>query len=104
MNSGGSMSSHMMLVVGLVAVVSLTGPPASAQARGGFAQEPLPAGQTNDPYPQPIVSNEGIIAVTAREFASLPDIDDVAARMMTLVEEPVSRRLFVSDMRGPLYT
>ena len=35
---------------------------------------------------------------------SLPDIDGVAARMMTLVEEPRSRRLFVSDMRGVLYT
>ena len=24
--------------------------------------------------------------------------------MMTLVEEPASKRLFVNDMRGPLYT
>ena len=94
------MSSRLTCLVALVAVVFFTSSQASAQARGGFAPEPLPAGQTNDPYPQPIVSNEGIIAVTVREFASLPDIDGVAARMMTLVEEPVSRRLFVSDMRG----
>ena len=60
-----------------------------------------PPGQTNDPFPQPIVSNEGVITVTLREFASLPDIDGVAARMMTLVDEPTTRRLFVSDMRGP---
>jgi glucose/arabinose dehydrogenase len=39
-----------------------------------------------------------------REFAALPDMAGVAARMMTLVEEPMSRRLFVTDMRGPLYT
>jgi hypothetical protein len=65
--------------------------------------QPLPAGQTNDPFPQPIVSHEGVIVVTLREFATLPDIDNVPARLMTLVEEPGARRLFVSDMRGVLY-
>ncbi|MDH4063126.1 MAG: PQQ-dependent sugar dehydrogenase, partial [Acidobacteriota bacterium] len=35
---------------------------------------------------------------------SLPDIDGVAARMMHLVDEPVTKRLFVNDMRGPLYS
>jgi hypothetical protein len=39
-----------------------------------------------------------------REFASVPDIDGVAARMMNLVNEPGTRRLFVNDMRGPLYS
>ena len=57
-----------------------------------------------DPFPQPIAAAAGAITVTLREFASLPDIDGVAARMMTLVEEPSTRRLFVSDMRGQLYT
>ena len=72
--------------------------------RGGRGpQEPLPPGQTNDPFPQPIASTEGVITVTLREFASLPDIDGVAARAMTLVEEPSTRRLFVSDMHGLLY-
>ena len=45
-----------------------------------------------------------MITVTLREFASLPDIDNIPARMMTLVEEPRTRRLFVSEMRGVLYT
>ncbi len=76
----------------------------SAQARGGAPAQPLPMGQSNDPFLQPIVSSEGVITVTLREFASLPDIDGVAARTMTLVEEPGARRLFVSDMRGVLYT
>ena len=67
------------------------------------AQAPLPAGQTNDPFPQPIVSDEGVITVKLREFASLPDIDGAAARLMTLAEVPATRRLFVSDMRGLLY-
>jgi glucose/arabinose dehydrogenase len=76
-------------------------PPAAA---GRGAPPPLPEGATNDPFPQPIPREEGAITVTLREFATLPDIDGVAPRMMTLVEEPSSKRLFVSDMRGQLYT
>jgi glucose/arabinose dehydrogenase len=79
---------------------------ASGQAPASNQQPPapLPPGQTNNPFAQPIPQDDGVIAVTVREFASLPDIDGVAARMMTLVDEPRSRRLFVTDMRGPLYT
>jgi hypothetical protein len=66
-------------------------------------QGPIPEGQTNDPFPKPIEATAGVITVTLREFASLPDIDGAAARAMTLVEETASRRLFVSDMRGILY-
>ncbi len=65
---------------------------------------PLPPGQSNDPFPQPIESVVGVIKVNAREFATLPDIDGVAARMMNLVDEPGTRRLFVNDMRGPIYS
>ncbi len=77
---------------------------ARSSAQQPAAPAPLPPGQTNNPFPQPIARDAGVIAVTLREFATLPDIDGVAARMMTLVEEPASKRLFVSDMRGPLYT
>ena len=97
------MSSRMMFVVALAAVALFSGSHTSAQGRG-TPPGPLPPGQTNEPFPQPIARTEGVITVTLREFASLPDIDGVAARMMTLVEEPVTKRLFVSDMRGPLYT
>jgi hypothetical protein len=65
---------------------------------------PLQPGQTTDPFPQPIAATEGVITVGVREFASVPDIDGVAARMMNLVNEPGTRRLFVNDMRGPLYS
>ena len=58
--------------------------------------------QSNDPY-SPIRATEDVIRVDVREFAVLPDIDGVAARMMLLVQEPGARNLFVSDMRGPLY-
>ena len=99
------MSSRTMFIAALVAVTSFNGSVATAQGgRGGRGpQEPLPPGQTNDPFPQPIVANEGVISVTLREFASLPEINGVAARAMTLVEEPSTQRLFVSDMHGLLY-
>lgn len=96
------MSSHTPFLVALIALATLGGSQTAAQRPA--TPEPLPAGQTNQPFPQPIARDEGVITVTLREFASLPDIDGVAARMMTLVEEPATRRLFVSDMRGPIYT
>jgi glucose/arabinose dehydrogenase len=76
-------------------------PPAPAPAAAPAA---LPAGQSNNPFPQPIVADRDVIAVKLTEFAVLPDLNGVPARMMTLVGEPVSRRLFVSDMAGVLYT
>jgi hypothetical protein len=59
---------------------------------------------TADPFPQPIAAHENAIIVDFVEFASLPDIDGQAARMMLLVDEPGTRRLFVNDMRGTLYS
>jgi len=60
---------------------------------------------TNDPFPTPIAATEGVIKVNFVEFASLPDLGDpMPARMMLLVDEPGTQRLFVNDMRGPLYT
>ena len=86
----------------LVLAVLLTATSALAQ-RGG-PPEPLAPGQSNDPFPTPIAATEGVIRVGVREFATLPDIAGVAARMMNLVNEPGTRRLFVNDMRGPIYS
>lgn len=61
-------------------------------------------GQSIDPFPQPINTTDGVIRVNIAEFASIPDMDGEPARMMLLVNEPGTRRLFVNDMRGPLYT
>jgi hypothetical protein len=77
--------------------------PPGGQA-SGQTPAPLPAGQTDDPFPMPIAATEGVIRVGVAEFASIPDIDGVAARMMNLVDEPATQRLFVNDMRGPLYS
>ena len=57
-----------------------------------------------DPFPTPINSTD-VIKVNYVEFATLPDLGGpMPARPMLLVDEPVTRRLFVNDMRGPLYT
>jgi len=57
-----------------------------------------------DPFPQPIRPADGAITVNAVEFASIPDVGGDPARMMLMVHEPGTRRFFVNDMRGPLYT
>jgi hypothetical protein len=57
-----------------------------------------------DPFPQPIAPTDGAIKVNAVEFASIPDVGGEPARMMLMAHEPATRRFFVNDMRGPLYT
>ncbi len=57
-----------------------------------------------DPFPDPIPPAEGVIAVDVAEFATLPDSNGRPARMMRLVDEPLTGRLFVNDMYGPLYS
>jgi hypothetical protein len=80
-----------MLVARLTAAALLLASPAVAQT-------------TNDPFPEPIASVDGVIRVGYVEFASIPDLAGEAARMMLVTTEPGTRRLFVNDMRGPLYS
>src|SRR5712691_12278089 len=65
---------------------------------------PALAQVTQDPFPQPINTTDDVIKVNYTEFASLPDVNGQPARMMLLVDEPGTRRLFVSDMYGILYS
>lgn len=51
----------------------------------------------------PIDTTKPVI-VNVAEFATIPDVNGQAARMMHLTDEPGTKRLFVSDMRGPLYS
>ena len=60
--------------------------------------------QPIDPFPTPIPATEGAIKVAFSEFATLPDVNGEAARMMLLVDEPGTRRIFISEMRGLLYS
>ena len=98
------MSARLMLAALLAASFLIPAAQAQPAPAPGTAKPPLPPGQTNEPFKQPIGASEGVITVRLREFANLPDIDNIAARAMTLAEEPGTRRLFVSDMRGPLYS
>ena len=59
---------------------------------------------SDDPFAAPIAATDGVIRVGAVEFASLPDVGGETARMMRLVDEPGTGRLFVNDMRGLVYT
>jgi glucose/arabinose dehydrogenase len=58
--------------------------------------------QASNPYATNIRRDDAVV-VGVREFAIVPDIDGVAARMMLLTQEPGTSNVFVNDMRGPLY-
>ena len=58
---------------------------------------------TDDPFPRPIVAARDVVRVNFVDYAQLP-IGNGAPRMMLLTSEPGGRRLFVNDMRGPLYS
>lgn len=74
-----------------------------AIAASALGAASLVAQPTRNPLP-PIDSTNGAIVVNVADFASVPGIGGSAARMMLLVDEPGTRRLFVNDMRGPLYS
>lgn len=81
-----------MTFIRIFAAVLLLGAPLSAQV-------------PNDPFPAPIAATEGVIKVNFVEFATLPDLGgQQPSRPMLLVDEPGTSRMFVNDMRGPLYT
>jgi hypothetical protein len=65
---------------------------------------PAFAQTTDDPFAAPIAVSEGVLAVNVAEFATIPDAGTEPPRMMLLADEPGTRRLFVNDMRGPLYS
>lgn len=57
------MSSRIFVVsLALAACTVVSSAHLSAQRRG-LSDQPLPAGQTNDPFPEPIVRDEGVITV-----------------------------------------
>ncbi|MEA2874344.1 MAG: hypothetical protein QOH67_4320, partial [Hyphomicrobiales bacterium] len=59
---------------------------------------------TKDPFPSPIPATDGVILVKFVEFAAIPFPGEEAPRMMLLVDEPGTKRLFVHTMQGPLYS
>src|SRR5688572_4585216 len=59
---------------------------------------------STDPFPTPIPATDRVITVKFSEFATIPDFNGAAPRIMTMVHEPGTRRLFASDMNGKLYS
>jgi glucose/sorbosone dehydrogenase len=57
----------------------------------------------NDPFP-PIDTAKDAITVNFVEFATIPDAGGLAPRMMHFEDEAGTRRIFVSTMRGPIYS
>ena len=76
----------------------------AAPARGRQGPPPLGPNGTRDPWPAPIPAIAGAIKVNFVEFATLPDVAGNAARPMLMSYEPGTRRMFVNDMHGALYS
>jgi glucose/arabinose dehydrogenase len=58
---------------------------------------------TVDPFSTPI-DTTNVIGVNVVEFATIPDVGGEAPRMMHFVNEPGTKRVFVSLMTGGLYS
>ena len=78
---------------------------AATLAAGPALAQPQP---TLDPYPTPIETTRDVIAVNYAEFATIPDVavngKPEAPRLMHLVNEPGTKRMFVSVMTGAIYS
>jgi glucose/arabinose dehydrogenase len=57
-----------------------------------------------DPFPTPIEAKADVVNVDFVEFAVIPDAGAEAPRLMHLSDEPGTKRIFVSTMRGMLYS
>jgi glucose/arabinose dehydrogenase len=68
-----------------------------------LAAAPASAQLSIDPFPTPIEATADVINVDFVEFAVIPDAGTEAPRLMHLIDEPATKRIFVSTMRGMLY-
>ena len=59
----------------------------------------------DNPFSTPIPANQDVVTVNFTEFARIPDdADGKAPRLMHMITEPGTARLFVSVMTGKLYS
>ncbi len=88
-----------------LAVIWLLLPVALLASQTPQPQTPQPQTQTTtDPFPAPINAQDGVLAVDFAEFATIPDVNGAAPRMMLLADEPGTQRLFLHTMTGMLYS
>lgn len=64
---------------------------------------PVACQTANDPFSQPIAGG-GPIVVGVTEFATIPGPEDSAPRIMNLIDEVGTDRLFVNAQQGPLFS
>ena len=88
-------------MVALAATTVITSAATQAQQPPGRSTPPAPP---MNPFETPIEATRDAITVNVAEFATIPNAGDDWPRLMTLVDEPGSRRLFVSTMQGMLYS
>ena len=89
--TGGTLAMAVECSLAMVMTVFLVASPGLAQT-------------STRPFPTPIPATDRVVRVNFVEFASLPDIGGQAAQPMLLVDEPATRRMFVNDIKGPLYS
>lgn len=58
---------------------------------------------TIDPFITPIVADKDVIVVNVNNFATIPPDNGDSPRLMLLLDEPGTQRLFVNTMTGKLY-
>jgi glucose/arabinose dehydrogenase len=96
------------LLAGSICVASLLTAAAAASAQTAPAPAgAAPAGAPQlsiDPFSTPIEAAADVINVDFVEFAVIPDAGKDAPRLMHLVDEPATKRIFVSTMQGLLYS
>ncbi len=85
----------------IIAGLALGTPPGLVSAGAQPAAGQAPAA---DPFPTPIESTRDIVAVNIAEFATIPNAGSEAPRLMLLIDEPGTRRLFVNTMQGMIYS
>ncbi|MEX1196252.1 MAG: PQQ-dependent sugar dehydrogenase [Pseudohongiellaceae bacterium] len=64
---------------------------------------PAMAQETDNPFPDPIEAEDGVVVVDVVEHAELPDVHGMPAQMRTLRHEPGTDRIFVSNQVGRIY-
>ena len=90
-NTSGTLAIAIEGLLAMVMAVVLVGSPGLAQT-------------STQPFPTPIPATDRVVKVNFVEFASLPDIGGQPAQPMLLVDQPATRRMFVNDIKGPLYS
>jgi hypothetical protein len=92
---------HGFRPAAVAVMVALAAMAAASRQRQG-SPPPLP-----DPFPTPIETHRDVISLRFVEFATIPTGGASGTewpRMMLLVNEPGTRRLFVNTMQGMLYS